>query len=184
MKYILLNEESARLKYRALVPEDFEEWSAFFEDPKVAEVLGMDSSKSQKELTEGWFKLCQERYDNDLGGMNVLECKETGKIVGQCGILVQELDGKKEIEIGYSLIPKYWGKGYASEASQKVRDFAFENNFSDNLISIIHEANKASVKVALRNGMQKFKSTEFKGMPVNVFQITKKEWEELKNSNN
>lgn len=179
MNYLLTGEQSERLIYRPLVTDDFEEWMAFFSEPKVARFLGMDATKSQKELTEGWFKLAMHRYDNDLGGMNVLEHKETGKIVGQCGILVQELDGEPAIEIGYSLIPEYWGHGYATEAAQKCRDFAFENNISDTLISIIHENNSPSVKVALRNGMKKYKTTIFKGMPVNVFRITRDEWLDL-----
>lgn len=180
MNYLLTDEQSKRLKYRPLVPNDFEEWMSFFTDPSIARFLGMDPTKSQHELNKQWFEFSQNRYNKDLGGMNVLEHKESGKIVGQCGILVQDLDGEPAIEIGYSLLPEYWGQGYASEAAQKCRDYAFENNITNTLISIIHIDNVPSVKVAIRNGMKESKTTEFKGMPVNVYKITIDEWKLLK----
>jgi RimJ/RimL family protein N-acetyltransferase len=110
----------------------------------------------------------------------VLIEKDSGQLVGQCGLLVQEVDEKQELEIGYSILPDYRNKGYASEAAQKCRNFAFENNFSDSLISIIHVDNIRSEKVALNNGMRKTKSTIYKEIPVNIFRIHKNQWIDIK----
>lgn len=85
--------------------------------------------------------------------------------------MVQEVDGINELEIGYSHHPAFWGKGYATEAAQKCRDFAFENNFAETLISIVHVDNTASAKVATRNGMKLEKTTVYKEIPVNIFRI-------------
>ena len=85
--------------------------------------------------------------------------------------------GKTFFEIGYSILPKFWGMGYASEASQKCRDFAFENNFSDYLISMINIENIGSQKVALRNGMKLERETISKGDAVYIFGIHKSDWE-------
>ena len=81
------------------------------------------------------------------------------------------------MEIGYSILPKYWHKGYASESAIKCKNYAFENNLSDSLISMVHVENIGSEKVALKNGMileQKIDSYE--GSPVNIFRIDKKKW--------
>jgi RimJ/RimL family protein N-acetyltransferase len=91
--------------------------------------------------------------------------------VGQCGLLVQTIDDIEELEIGYSLMPAHRGKGYASEAARKCKEFAFENEFSDSLISVIHVDNNASARVALANGMFLDKSTISKGDPVNIYRI-------------
>ncbi len=80
--------------------------------------------------------------------MNALIKKENYAFVGQCG-LIHTVDGVEELEIGYSLMPEFRGKGYALEAAKKCKDFAFENNLSDSLISIIHIDNKESEKVAI-----------------------------------
>ena len=122
-----------------------------------------------------WFNKVFDRYKNDTGGHNVLIERQTGKPVGMCGLLVQEVDGVSELEIGYSLHPDFWGKGYATEAAQKCRDFAFENNYADSLISIVHVDNNSSAKVAQRNGMKLDKTTVYKGIPVNIFRIRKPE---------
>jgi ribosomal-protein-alanine N-acetyltransferase len=49
----------------------------------------------------------------------------------------------EELEIGYSLMPESRGKGYALEATKKCKDFAFHNQLTDSLISIIHSKNLA-----------------------------------------
>jgi RimJ/RimL family protein N-acetyltransferase len=122
------------------------------------------------------------RYENNLGGLNVLIDKNTNEFIGQCGLLIQTVEGNEEMEIGYSLMPQHRKKGYALEAAKKCRQFAFENNFRDSLISIIHIENVNSAKVALANGMKIEKQIIYMDNPVNVFRITKNEW--IKISNN
>lgn len=179
MKYLLCDQESKRLKFRLLEPSDFETWLKLFEGKNVAGFLGMAHIPTAREQCQFWFDLQKKRYENDLGGMNVLVEKSSGKLVGQCGLLVQELNGKEVIEIGYSVLPEFWGKGFAPEAAQKCRDFAFENGFAESLISIIHLDNSNSEKVALKNGMKNTGQSTFKEMPVNIFRITRSEWMEL-----
>ena len=58
-----------------------------------------------------------------------------------------------EYEVTYSIIPRYWGKGYATELAQHFRDFARENIPAKSVISMIHPENMASIKVAENNKM-------------------------------
>jgi RimJ/RimL family protein N-acetyltransferase len=173
MKYLLTGEETERLEFRLLKKSDFETWLPLFDNKDVARFLALDETKSKRELCEFWFEKVFNRYDNDLGGMNVLIEKSTGNFIGQCGLLVQEIDGEKGLEVGYSILPNYWGKGYASEAAIKCKEFAFYHNFSDRIISVIHPDNIGSQKVAIRNGMSLMKETEFHGMPAQIFEVGK-----------
>ncbi len=177
MKFLLKGQESTRLTFRLLKREDFNTWMQLFEDRTAAGFLGMVDIGNPKEQCEKWFEITENRYKNDLGGMNVLIDKASNEFVGQCGLLIQEVDGIQELEIGYSILPKHWNKGYATEAAQKCRDYAFENNFIDSLISIVHVDNIRSEKVAKKNGMTFNKKTIFKKMPVNIFRITKTDWQ-------
>ena len=86
------------------------------------------------------------------------------------------VDGIEELEIGYSLMPEHRGKGYALEAAKTCKDYAFENNLSDALISIIHIDNKASERVAISNGLKLDKTTTYNNSPVNIFRINKCDW--------
>ena len=176
MKYILNGQETKRLKFRLLNREDFNTWMELFKEPTVSRFLGLANLSGPQEQCEKWFTICENRYKNDLGGMNVLIDKTTNVLVGQCGLLIQDVDDIKELEIGYSILPQYRHMGYATEAAQKCRDYAFSQSYTDSLISIIHIDNIKSEKVALKNGMIKTKQTVFKDMPVNIFRINKQDW--------
>jgi len=180
MKYILEGQETERLKFRLLKESDFDEWVELFTDNDVSKVLGMDKIGTPKEQCEKWFEWTFDRYKNNLGGQNILINKSTNKIIGQSGLLVREIDGIKEIEVAYSILPSFRQKGFATEASQKCRDYAFENNFSKRLISIINTKNPNSAKVALNNGMQNDRTIDFHGNQVNIYQITIDQWKKLK----
>lgn len=173
MKYLLTGQETERLTFAMLTKEYFDDWLPLFDEPSVPIFLGMDTSLSKKELCEAWFKKSLGRHENQTGGMNVLIDKTTRKIVGQCGLLIQDIEGQQHMEIGYSVLPEHWGKGYATEAAVKCKIYAFENNFADELISMIHVDNIGSETVARKNGMLPAKHiANYKGQPVNIFKIT------------
>ena len=180
MNYLLTNQETERLTFRVLEQSDFEEWMELFEDENVGMFLGLGKGKTRRELNEIWFEKCFARYDEDRGGMNVLVDKKSGKLIGQCGLLIQVVEGETRLEIGYSILPKYWGMGYATEAAKKHRDFAFEKNYWPELISTVHVDNIGSEKVAQKNGMTLEKIVlEDDGEYYKIFLITRKQWLEL-----
>jgi len=169
-KYMLTNQESERLQYRKLERSDFETWLSFHQDPRSTEHWeGMPDDPI--EACNHWFDKAFHRYENQLGGMNVLISKETGEFIGQCGLLKQTVDGIQELEIGYSILPKYWKQGYAIEAAQKCKAFAIEHDLASSLISIIHVENIPSQKVAIKNGMRLDKTTVFNENPSHIFRI-------------
>ncbi|AEM69551.1 GCN5-related N-acetyltransferase [Allomuricauda ruestringensis DSM 13258] len=174
-KYLLENQASERLIFRKLTASDFDDWLPFYHNPKSTqfwEGLPTDPVKACREQ----FNRVFERYENDLGGMNALiskESGESGELVGICGLLVQTVDNVQELEIGYSILPKHWLQGYAIEAAQKCKKHAFDNSFSDSLISIIHVDNVLSQKVAKKNGMCLDKTTTYKDNPVHIFRVNR-----------
>ncbi|MCB0371634.1 MAG: GNAT family N-acetyltransferase [Muricauda sp.] len=171
-KYLLENQASERLIFRKLEPSDFGYWLPFYHNPKSTQYWeGLPTDPV--EACQVQFDRIFERYDQDLGGMNALISKETGKLMGICGLLVQLVDDMEELEIGYSILPEFWLKGYAFEAAHKCKEYAFDNQFSDSLISIIHVDNVPSQKVALKNGMYLDKTTIYKDNPVHIFRVKK-----------
>jgi hypothetical protein len=85
--------------------------------------------------------------------------KGSGTLVGYCGLLVQTVDGLPELEIGYSLLPTHWGRGYATEAALTCKAFARTHHLAPSLISIISLTNVTSQRVALNLGMYVKKGT-------------------------
>jgi ribosomal-protein-alanine N-acetyltransferase len=174
MKYLLTGEETERLSFRLVSQSDFDAWLPLFSGHRVAEFLGMDENLTKRQQCEGWFTRSLGRYEKETGGMNVLISKTTGSLVGMCGLLIQELEGESYMEVGYSILPEYWGKGYATEAAVKCKNYAFENNFTESLISMVHADNIGSELVARKNGMKLFRFIpNYMGQPMNIFKIEK-----------
>lgn len=169
-KYLLENQSSERLFFRKILPSDFEAWLPFYHDPRSTQFWeGLPPDPIEACQTQ--FDRAFERYEMEMGGMNALILETTGELIGICGLLVQVVDDIVELEIGYSVLPKFWQQGFAIEAAQKCKTFAFENNFASSLISIIHVDNIPSQKVALKNGMHLDKTTSYKDNPVHIFRV-------------
>lgn len=170
-----------RMTTRFLTPEDAVAWVEYCQDPIATEFSLLDG-KTPEEMAKEVIALSLARYKEGRFGLQALISKETGAFIGKCGLMLQEeVDGNNEIEVSYHLLPRYWGKGYATEAAQKFRDYAFENNITNSVVSLIHPQNTRSKKVALRNGMQLVKTNAlFRGKEYELFRITRKEWEEQK----
>jgi len=168
--YLLTNQETERVKFRKLERSDFDTWLAFHQEP-LSTQFWKGLPEDPVEACQYWFDKAFHRYDNKLGGMNVLIHKQTDEFIGQCGLLLQTVDGVQELEVGYSILPKYWKQGYATEAAQKCKAFARENNLATSLISIIGVDNIPSQKVALNNGMHLNKTTIYNANLSHIFRI-------------
>jgi ribosomal-protein-alanine N-acetyltransferase len=172
-QYSLEGEESQRLIFRKLETADFNTWLEFCQHPDSLKYIWLTESTDPKVRCEKFFERVFNRYEKGLGGMNVLIDKNSQEFIGQCGLLIHTVDGVEELEIGYSLMPAARGKGYATEAARKCKEFAFNNHFRNSLISIIHIENASSAKVALNNGMILEKRTFYNNSDVNIYRIHK-----------
>ncbi|MEZ4722180.1 MAG: GNAT family N-acetyltransferase [Flavobacteriales bacterium] len=162
---------SDRLLYRPVVDSDGDYWINFFNDPiaiKYFPTFQVDDAETNLKM---WMDRVIDRYKEGLFGLHSLIEKSTGKYVGQCGLLTQEVDGKSELEIGYSLLREHWGKGYATEAATFMKQFAMENRLADHIVSLIHVDNWPSRKVAERNGMKVWKHSTWKELPIVVYRV-------------
>ena len=168
--FLLDQQVSERLLFRKVMPNDFELWLPFHQDPR--------SSQYWEGLPTDPFIACKaqfdtifERYEKELGGMNALIHKSTNAFIGMCGLMVQTVDHLEELEIGYSILPKFWKQGYATEAATRCIEHAIAYTLADSLISIIHVDNLPSQKVALKNGMVLDNTTTYRNNPVHIFRI-------------
>lgn len=166
-----------RLLIRPLEMNDIDIWAHYLADPRTTEFYPDLMKLDIDNWADKWIEKARKRYAEGSFGLMALIEKSTGDFIGQCGLLMQHIDGQDEIEIGYHLLPEYWGKGFATEAAQKFKQLAFNQYGFPHLISIIMTKNIASQKVAERNGMCRYKRSEYYGSEVYIYRITKIKWE-------
>lgn len=89
-------------------------------------------------------------------GFTPIELKKTGECLGFCGLHYcgEELKlPKGTVEIGWRLSPRYWGKGYASEAARAWLEYGFAKMNLKEIVSFAVHNNHASIAVMKRIGM-------------------------------
>ena len=166
--------ETERLILRRLQNSDIDKWAGFFTDNPSLHFMGImntgeTKNYSHREQSKKWIDIQFERYQQTGYGLLAVISKETGNLIGQAGISEKELEDKTEHEIGYSLMPSEWGKGYASEMSSILVNYAVKHKINRRIISIIHVDNLASQNVARKNKMKVLFKTRYKQMDVDVY---------------
>jgi RimJ/RimL family protein N-acetyltransferase len=142
--------ETERLLLRELQQTDYFALAEILQDEET--MLAYEGAFTNEEVQQ-WLNRQQKRYQDDGFGLWAVILKETNKMIGQCGLSLQDANGKQVLEIGYLLNRAYWHNGYASEAAIACKEYAFTKLNADEVFSIIRDMNIASQKVALRNGM-------------------------------
>ncbi|MCH2224550.1 MAG: GNAT family N-acetyltransferase [Crocinitomicaceae bacterium] len=165
-------QSSSRLQYRSLTMDDVESWLPFFDTADHHRFLGQDITIEPVQRSRNWIqRQCQRKNENEYGQLAVLE-KESGKFIGVGGIITRNIDGKDEYEVTYSLFSEVWGQGYGTELAHQFIKYANQNIDTKRVISIIHTENKASIRVAEKNGLERQKEMEFMGMPVYIYSLS------------
>ena len=115
-----------------------------------------------------------ERYVEIGCGLWAIILKSEDKLIGDCGITIQDIDGQKEYEIGYHLNKNYLGNGYAAEAAAAVKEYGFDTLNLEKLCSYMAEDHTTSRAVAERNGMiieKTFNNPRNRNFPTVVYSI-------------
>ena len=171
-KYLYLDQlESKRLTTRFLTEKDIPKWIKFLKDNSSTKYLPSFNNSSPKEVSTTWITKQLERYTNNNLGLQALILKETGEFIGMCGLLTQEVNGNMEIEVGYHILKEYRELGYAFEASKLFVDYAFQNNITGSVISLIDIRNTASQKVAEKNGLVRQEQLKWNGLDIFIYRI-------------
>ena len=152
--------ETRRLLLRPIDPErDFEPWAAMMADERVVRFTGgvvMNRALAWRNMAMiiGHWKI------RGYGFFSVEE-KATGAWVGRVGPWYPE--GWPEPEVGWSIAPEYWGRGFATEAGRASVDYAFSTLEWRRVVHVILKGNDQSVAVAKKLGSVLIESR--KGLP-------------------
>lgn len=142
--------ETDRLLLRELTPDDLPALRRLLQDDQA--MVAYEGAFSDAEVQD-WLDRQLARYQRWRFGLWAVLLRESGQVIGQCGLTMQPWKGQEVLEIGYLLERAHWHHGYATEAARACKDYAFATLDATEVCSIIRDTNLASQRVALRNGM-------------------------------
>ena len=146
----VMNLETKRLLLRNIQASDQAFIVDLWTNADITRYLGGPRDKAQmlKDIAEN----LDDPFIEEYGLWPVIE-KETNHPVGHCGLLMKAVEGKTEIEVVYVIDRSHWGKGYATEISKKLIEYAFNTKCLHRIIALIKPGNKGSESVATKAGM-------------------------------
>ncbi len=143
--------ETSRLQLRPMKISDVDELVQVFADPKV--MASFDSSFFDRKQIEQWVERSIAHQNKYGYGLFSVILKSNGLLIGDCGLERMEIEGVKEVELGYELRSDYWKQGYATEAAIAVRDYAFHQLHLPRLTSLVRVGNVTAKRVSEKIGM-------------------------------
>ena len=114
--------ETKRLLLREMKPDDYQ---ALFRVLGSPETMWHYPCTFDGQHVRAWIERNMNRYRKDGFGLWAVCLKDTGEMIGDCGLTLQNINGKTLPEIGYHIRHDCQRKGYASEAAKAVRNWAF-----------------------------------------------------------
>ena len=167
--------ETARLVLRELTEEDFEALYSVLAD---ADIMQHYPYAFDEDRVRNWIARNIERYRIFGFGLWAVCLKETGEMIGDCGLTMQLINGQIRPEIGYHIRRDRQRQGYAGEAAIAVRDWTFRHTPFNVIYSYMKDTNEASARTAEAYGCKLVEEyrDEDNGM-TKVFAISRGEWQ-------
>ena len=167
--------ETERLRLRRFRGEDVDAVFAIIGDDVAMQYYPKMFNRSD---AVQWVERNLRRYREDGYGLFAVTLKGTDDMIGDCGIINQNIEGELLMEVGYHFRRDQWGHGYATEAARGCMGLAFRAFGAEKVISLIRPENLPSRRVAERNGMKLERQVAHYGLPHLVYAMSSQRYTE------
>lgn len=137
------------LRYPKL--SDAAEIYSVVKSPQFPEQLPLKEMDAVSKIEE-WLRRLQENWATGQGFSWMVEDRDSGNMVGQVTLL--KVKGDHVWAMAFWIHPEYWGKGYATEAAERLFAFGFEEIGANKIWAGVGEWNKGSIRVLEKIGMK------------------------------
>jgi ribosomal-protein-alanine N-acetyltransferase len=154
--------QTPRLLLCRMMAKDLDDLTRMHLDSRVMATLG---GVRTPEVTRDWMERQLEHWRQYGFGLWLARERGTGRFVGRGGLHHVEIDGRDEIEVGYSLVPEFWGRGLATELARAIIDVAFTILDLPELVCFTLTTNFASQRVMQKAGFRFERELLYKELP-------------------
>lgn len=159
--------ETERLHFKRFEKDDFDHYFQLVSNEDVMKMISGKSFSKEKAINKYDELLTLNAFNPEIG-YYVITNKETNLFIGLAKIVLTKTN---EAEIGYSLLPEHWKKGYASEISIKLVDYCKTVANINTIVGFIDPENKASKRVLEKSGLTFLKSTIENGVCSEIYSL-------------
>lgn len=170
--------ETDRLLLREILLTDVDSIFELDSDPDVHTYLGNKPLKDKAQSLEIIKYIRQQYVDNGIGRWAMIE-KETNAFLGWTGIKFKKKPPNNHsnyYDLGYRIIKKYWGKGYATESALASLTYGFQRLKLKEIYAAAHVDNKSSNNVLKKVGMQHSESFLYDDALHNWYHLDRNQW--------
>lgn len=158
---------SDRLTFKHYTKYDFDEYLHLVSN---ADVMKMVTGRPllPNEIQKRYEEMLKTNSEYPHIGHFKVTIKDKGSFVGHSKL---EFTKKGEAEIGYLMMPEFWGKGYGNEIAKTLINIAKNVSEIDNLIAIIDPENTASKKILEKQGFNWESDGDYLGLPAAYYKL-------------
>ncbi|HKG06089.1 MAG TPA: GNAT family N-acetyltransferase [Pedobacter sp.] len=170
--------ETDRIILREIVLEDAADMFEMDSDPEVQKYLGKAPIKTIAEAVENIQFIRQQYIDYGIGRWVIVD-KATNEFVGWSGMKYRTdlVNGHTGFyDVGYRLIRRFWGKGYATESAKASIRYAFGTLNLEAVYALAHFENTASRKALLKSGLKITGHVNHEGIACDWFELKKEDY--------
>lgn len=165
--------ETERLIFRRFTEDDLPLLVEQRSDPEVNKYLGGPARQNADALSTR-LKFYMECYNRVGFGMCAMLWRDTGEMIGSAGL--QPLEDTGDIEVGYSLIRDFWGKGLGTEAAKGWMTHGFDKHGLDRIVAVAVKENAGSRRIMEKLGMRFEKNEIHYGEECAFYGISREEF--------
>lgn len=166
--------ETARLRLRMFRQDDLDELSRFTRDPEVMRHIGSGIPLTLEETEHNLGRIIEAFLRRGFGRWAV-EKKETGALVGYCGL--SQAHEEIDVELAYLFAREEWGKGFATEAASACLRYGFERLGLGRISALTRHENARSRRVMERLGLRYLGEGDYYGYSCVCYVIERDEWQ-------
>lgn len=149
-------------------PSDFAEYFRLVSDPQVMAMITERAIPMDEARRDYEKLLTANSIHPELGQFRILDARHA-RFIGLAKLEVSA--GKPDTaELGYMLLPEFWGQGIASKIASLLMARAREQPELRSLFAIIDPANLPSRKILINNGFVSREFKDFDGLPGEVLE--------------
>jgi ribosomal-protein-alanine N-acetyltransferase len=170
--------ETERLLLRKFTLEDLDELIELRSDDEVIKYLGGRRLQNPDAIARR-LQFYIDCYSKFGFGMSAMIWKETNEMIGWSGL--QPLDDTPEIEVGYGMIKRFWGKSIGYECATAWLSYGFEKASLERIVAVASPENTASWRIMEKCGMRYEKTETHYGTECVFYAISKREFDKINN---